>query len=312
MFYFLYSIFATCLASRRCVSGKRDLEFFNACSNKRCYLVFIGVLASFGLEADTQIVKPISAKENTEVNKPAESFKNSAAGTVNNHESHKDRIDKAGEPEPAPDATLRRVMLPQESYLTIGSVLAGRMAMPSAYQFGLARENRIGTPPYSEPSVEIFYEDVLDSVRDTIGDTTYSKLLWTYYDIKEIDNLIYAKMAQYDFSRSVVAEGYRGINGLNHQFGATIMVSNPLAVPSGNAMFQDDIAKPVQGSNGKVVLNITEQNLGNIERETIDNSYFAFILRIMTIKNIIYAMLTVFTSGLLLRVFRFFIKQDLS
>lgn len=312
MFYFLYSIFSSCLASRQRVSGKRDRAFFNACSNKGYCLVLIGVLISFGLEADTQIVKPISVKENTEVNKTADSFKNSAAGTINNHEWHKDRIVKTGEPEPAPDATLRRVALPQESYISIESVFAGRMARPSAYQFGLAREKLIGTPPYSEPSVEVFYEDVLDSVRDTIGAATYSKILWTYYDIKEIDNLIYAKMAQYDFSHSIFSDGYRGIDGLNHQFGASIMVSNASGAPNRNSMFQDDLDKPSPGSSGKAVLNIPEQNFGNLEHEFVGNSYFGLILRIMTVKNIIYAMLAIFMSGLIWRVFRFFIKQDLS
>ncbi|OAI18560.1 hypothetical protein A1507_09405 [Methylomonas koyamae] len=272
----------------------------------------MGILVSFGLEANNQTVKPTSYKENAEVKNPANDVKNNAADPLKNQVSHKDRVDKLGEPEPGHDTSLSRVALLQQGYVTIDSVLAGRMTRPSAYQAGFARESGLGVPPYFHSGVEIFYEDVLDSVRDTIGDTVYSKLLWTYYDIKEIDNLIYAKMAQYDFSRSVVAEGYRGINGLNHQFGASIMVGNSLGVSNGNAMFQDDMVKAVSGSNEKAVLNIPEQNFGNIEHDTIDNSYFAFILRIRTITNIIYAMLAVFLSGLLLRVFRFFIKQDLS
>ncbi|WP_157205477.1 hypothetical protein [Methylomonas koyamae] len=312
MFYFLYYISDYCLAFwlRRFDNCHR--AFVNACSSKRCCWVFMGILVSFGLEANNQTVKPTSYKENAEVKNPANDVKNNAADPLKNQVSHKDRVDKLGEPEPGHDTSLSRVALLQQGYVTIDSVLAGRMTRPSAYQAGFARESGLGVPPYFHSGVEIFYEDVLDSVRDTIGDTVYSKLLWTYYDIKEIDNLIYAKMAQYDFSRSVVAEGYRGINGLNHQFGASIMVGNSLGVSNGNAMFQDDMVKAVSGSNEKAVLNIPEQNFGNIEHDTIDNSYFAFILRIRTITNIIYAMLAVFLSGLLLRVFRFFIKQDLS
>ncbi|ANE56296.1 hypothetical protein AYM39_14640 [Methylomonas sp. DH-1] len=272
----------------------------------------MGILVSFGLEANNQTVKPTSYKENAEVKNPANDVKNNAADPLNNQVSHKDGADKQGESGPVQNASLSRVALPQQGYVTIDSVLAGRMTRPSAYQAGFARESGLGVPPYFQSGVGTFYEDVLDSVRDTIGDTVYSKLLWTYYDIKEIDNLIYAKMAQYDFSRSVVAEGYRGIKGLNHQFGASIMVGNSLGVSNGNAMFQDDMVKAVSGSNEKAVLNIPEQNFGNIEHDTIDNSYFALILRIMTITNIIYAMLAVFLSGLLLRLFRFFIKQDLS
>ena len=199
-----------------------------------------------------------------------------------------------------------------EPYLTIGALLARNAGTPSVYPRSADDAGDFKGFVNFEATAKISYSGMLDSVRDAIGDSAYSKLLWTYYDIKEIDNLIYTKMAQYDFSHSVFSEGYRSINGLNQQFGASIMVSNVLGSPNENLLFQGEFNKGPAGAGGKAVLNIPEQSLDNVQSDMVENSYFALILRFLTVKNLIYAMLAIFLGGLLIRVFRFFIKQDLS
>ena len=286
---------------------KNIFKFFGG--NKSWFLSFIWISCS--LEASTQLPVPTS-KQTHEESKTIRQ-QEIAIETDNAQRPNKEKQNSLSGAESQNLNALIKNDAPQvEPYLTFGELLARNAGKPSVYPRSIDGTGDLKGFVNFESSPKISYSGMLDSVRDTIGDSAYSKLLWTYYDIKEIDNLIYTKMAQYDFSHSVFSEGFRSINGLNQQFGASIMVSNRLGAPNENPMFQGEFNKTPSSAGGKTVLNIPEQSLENVQSDVLENSYFALILRFLTVKNLIYAMLAAFLGGLLLRVVRFFIKQDLS
>ncbi len=284
-------------------------NIFKACAIKNSwFLLFIWI--SYSLEASTQS----SARESKKTHEESKTNiqQDIAIETNKSQRPNKEKQSYLSGSENRNVNELSKDTSQVEPYLTIGVLFARDAGTPSVYPRSADDAGDLKGFVNFEATAKISYSGMLDSVRDAIGDSAYSKLLWTYYDIKEIDNLIYTKMAQYDFSHSVFSEGYISINGLNQQFGASIMVSNVLGAPNENLLFQGEFNKGPAGAGGKAVSNIPEQSLENVQSDMVENSYFALILQFLTVKNLIYAMLAIFLGGLLIRVFRFFIKQDLS
>ncbi|WP_415878905.1 hypothetical protein [Methylomonas sp. TEB] len=152
---------------------------------------------------------------------------------------------------------------------------------------------------------------LLDELRDSLGEGIYSKLVWTYYDLKDLDSRIYASMVGYDLSGSNLLGKLQQFIGVNEHVNAMIVLGSSVGVagqPVGVGNEKNQVAN--NSSSSKVVLDFSQR--GFFSKDEIDAGRFQIVLRYLTIKNIIYSLLSLMGVGMVWRMFRFFIKQDLN
>lgn len=155
------------------------------------------------------------------------------------------------------------------------------------------------------------YKNLFEDVRTGLGEDVYGKLTWIYYDIKEFDALIYSNLMVYDSKISNLAGEFWKFIGVDAQVSAMIIFGDGQMF-SGDAAGSHHAINQGRGgeSHNKVVLDLSAQNPVNID--VVENGYFKFILKYLTIRNVVYVLLGILGAGLIMRVFKFFVKQDLS
>jgi len=193
-------------------------------------------------------------------------------------------------------------------------------AMISEQQFGnwgfnlnspvVYMENKsIGDDKRNDINPVFSYKNIVEDVRVGLGEDVYDKLTWMYYDIKELDTWIYANVMSYDSSENNLMSEFWRFIGVDAQVNAMIIFGGDQTLAGEAAGFQNGVNKGRGGeSHTKVVLDLSSQNPVNIE--VVENGYFKFVLKYLTIKNVIYFLLSILGAGLFFRVFRFFVKQD--
>lgn len=155
------------------------------------------------------------------------------------------------------------------------------------------------------------YKNMLYEVQIGLGDEIYDKLVWTYYGIKDIDDLIYSRMAEYNFNGSDFVGKFRQFVGLDSQMSAMIVLGGRSYDAANMSQFENFSNKTNhKDGGGKVVLDFSYENISHADAIEISRIYAIF--KYLTIKNFIYFLLGVMGISMLRRVFRFFIKQDLS
>jgi hypothetical protein len=168
-----------------------------------------------------------------------------------------------------------------------------------------------GIENYSYSDDVLSYKNLLDEVRTGLGEGIYSKLVWTYYDLKDLDERIYASMVVYDLSSSNLLGKLQQFIGVDEHINAMIVFKSSVGISGkpigvGNGENQD----PNKSSSSKVVLDFSQRNFAR--KEEVDTGYIQYILKLLTIKNIIYSLLILMGIGMVWRMFRFFVKQDLN
>lgn len=164
---------------------------------------------------------------------------------------------------------------------------------------------------YSYSGDVFSYKNLLDEVRTGLGEGVYRKLVWTYYDLKGLDDRIYTSMVGYDLSSSNLLGKFQQFIGVDEHVNAMIVFNSSVGISGkpvgvGNGENQDSN----KSSSSKVVLDFSQRNFAR--KEEIDTGRLQYILKHLTIKNIIYSLLSLLGVGMIWRMFRFFIKQDLS
>ncbi|WP_020485068.1 hypothetical protein [Methylomonas sp. MK1] len=148
----------------------------------------------------------------------------------------------------------------------------------------------------------------LDEVRDSLGEGIYSKLVWTYYDLKDLDDRIYASMVGYDLSSSNFLGKLQQFIGVDENLNAMMVFKSSLGI-TGKPDGVGDSKNQESNTSSKVILDFSQHNFAR--KEEVDTGRLQYILKHLTIKNIIYSLLSLMGGGMLWRLFRFFIKQDL-
>lgn len=155
------------------------------------------------------------------------------------------------------------------------------------------------------------YKNIVEDVRVGLGEDVYGKLTWMYYDIKELDAWIYENVMSYESGESNLMGEFWQFIGVDAQVNAMIIFGGGQAFAGDAAGFQHGVSqRRGSESHSKVVLNLSSQNPVNID--VVENGYFKFVMKYLTIKNVIYFLLSILGAGLIFRIFRFFVKQDLS
>ncbi|NOV28426.1 hypothetical protein [Methylomonas sp. ZR1] len=149
---------------------------------------------------------------------------------------------------------------------------------------------------------------LLDELRDSLGEGIYSKLVWTYYDLKDLDSRIYASMVGYDLSGSNLLGKLQQFIGVDENLNAMIVFKSTIGITpkpegAGDRINQDS------GRNSKVILDFSQRNFAR--KEEVDTGRLQYILKYLTIKNFVYSLLALMGFGSVWRMFRFFVKQDL-
>ncbi|QBC28708.1 hypothetical protein U737_18340 [Methylomonas sp. LW13] len=149
---------------------------------------------------------------------------------------------------------------------------------------------------------------LLDELRDSLGEGIYSKLVWTYYDLKDLDSRIYASMVGYDLSGSNLLGKLQQFIGVDENLNAMIVFKSSIGITpkpegAGDRINQDS------GRNSKVILDFSQRNFAR--KEEVDTGRLQYILKYLTIKNFVYSLLALMGFGSVWRMFRFFVKQDL-
>lgn len=155
------------------------------------------------------------------------------------------------------------------------------------------------------------YKNLLDEVRAGLGEGIYSKLVWTYYDLKDLDDRIYASMVGYDLSSSNLLGKFQQFIGVDEHVNAMIVFKSSVGIsgkPIGVGSGENQDGN--KSSSSKVVLDFSQHSFARIEE--VDTGRLQYILKHLTIKNIVYSLLSLMGVGMVWRLFRFFVKQNLS
>lgn len=168
-----------------------------------------------------------------------------------------------------------------------------------------------GVEKYSYSDDIFSYKNLLEEVQSGLGEGVYSKLVWTYYDLKDLDERIYASMVRYDLSSSNLLGKFQKFIGVDEQVNAMMVFGSGVgtmgnSIGGGSGENQDANS----GSSSKVVLDFSQRNFTKIDE--VDTGRVQYLLKHLTIKNIAYGLLVLMGVGMVWRIFRFFIKQDLS
>lgn len=170
-------------------------------------------------------------------------------------------------------------------------------------------QSKMGMPAskYSYADEKLAFKNLLEQVRFGLGEGVYSKLIWTYYDLKDLDDRIYSSLAGYDLSGAGFLGKLPKFVGVNDQINALIILGYGAPV-NGKAGGVESGNNKSSGS--KVVLDFSSQNIPVNDDSQSEKARLFF--KYFTIKNILYSLLSVLGFGMVWRIFRFFMKQDLS
>ncbi|MCQ8129172.1 hypothetical protein [Methylomonas rivi] len=197
---------------------------------------------------------------------------------------------------------------PQNNFLPIQDVSANHfwgLGM-SADNASLGNESRHAgehNQMVNDPFAELH-----DEMRLLVGEDMYAKMVWTYLDVKQLDNWIYATIKQSElFARDSL------IVGINDQLMVGLTSLGLVGSNDRNLAFEEQLAAGNQ-ENGRQIngLNNAEQMINDavMRAEFERNSSFFGVLKYLTVNNFLYLLLSVLVSVYLVKLVRFLIRQQ--
>ena len=151
------------------------------------------------------------------------------------------------------------------------------------------------------------YKNLIEDVRVTLSEEVFSKMVWTYFDLKDLDDKVYSTISEYDLKVQSVFGKMQQLIGIDNQINALIIFG--ANADSGSRNNPSGSANP-RGDGDKATLDFSEIGALNAEGQEIGKTGVVF--KHFTIKNIAYFLLGVLSVGMVWRGFRFILKQDLS
>ncbi|OAI11870.1 hypothetical protein A1355_15360 [Methylomonas koyamae] len=152
------------------------------------------------------------------------------------------------------------------------------------------------------------YDQLLNDIRSQIGEETYSRLLWTYFDIKALDVSINARLAEYDQALRQWMQDTQQRWGLDQRFAFLGVSELENRMEVSTDLGPVPILSPTH-AGGKAVLDIRQNPNGVAEGGINEDGFVARLIKLFTIKNFVLLSLVVFSLGLLFRGFRFLVRQ---
>ncbi len=155
------------------------------------------------------------------------------------------------------------------------------------------------------------FEQLHDEVRLLVGQDIYDQLVWSYADIKSFDNWIYATLSQYELAGEPLFGASQGLNGLDDQLRAHLVFLGINGSANSTTAWNHDADRtiavtPVDTKN--VLAEYQTQIL--YSRVEPQAGWFVRVLEYLTIKNLLYLVLSIMSVVFLLRAIRFLLRQQ--
>jgi hypothetical protein len=153
-----------------------------------------------------------------------------------------------------------------------------------------------------------FSDRFQEGIRTELGEGVYEKAVWTYAEIKGVDNWINSTMAQYGFGEgSLLGKQKYSIVGLDGLLNVMVILqqgdgASLVSKDDGNALWQ------TEGSGDKAFL--IEGNQDRLAIARVQDSKFSIIFKYLTIINLIYSFLGMVFVVVVVGVFRFLVRQQ--
>lgn len=173
----------------------------------------------------------------------------------------------------------------------------------------LAVDSNLGFYPNQfanqNPGYDDFIGEIHDELRLMVGEEVYAKMVWTYLDIKRLDNWIYETTSQLAlFSQQTL--GSEGIVGLSNQLKADLFFLGLMGSDSGRITS----APPGGRIDAIQAMAVAEQVNQVVTTGTVLEGKFFGILKYLTILNFVYLILTVIALIYTAKLFNFLVKQQ--
>lgn len=155
------------------------------------------------------------------------------------------------------------------------------------------------------------FEHLNDEVRLLVGEDIYAQLVWSYVDIKSFDNWIYATLSQYQLAGDPIFGASQGLNGLDDQLRANLVFLGINGSANSATALNHD---------GHRTIAVTRDDTRNVlaeyqtqilySRAEPQTGWFVLVFEYLTIKNLLYLVLSIISVVFLLRAIRFLLRQQ--
>lgn len=193
-----------------------------------------------------------------------------------------------------------------------------KQVSPQFFQ-GMPGGNGLGLLPYDagrQPGFDLNenVEDPFAQMREElialVGEDVYDKMVWTFWDLKEFDSALYAKISQYDLLIQEWVVSVQEIFGLNDQMRAEWMIF-------GNAdaytirLRAESLNSQHSQMQQSVIDGLSEQRLKHATIADVEtHSLFFNAIKYLTLNNLLYLMLFLLGLVLVAKLFRFMVRQQ--
>ena len=145
------------------------------------------------------------------------------------------------------------------------------------------------------------FEQLHDEVRLMVGEDNYAKMAWTYQNVKQLDNWIYAKVSEYD----LLMQDAMAIVGLNDLLRVDLVFSG-LPGMNGQPSMSTQLNSRHSVSNGTVIASDHLRSSAAL----VSESRFYWLLNYLTILNCIYFILSIMAVVYIAKAFKFLVRQE--
>lgn len=155
-------------------------------------------------------------------------------------------------------------------------------------------------------SYDEFLGEMHDELRLMVGEEVYSKMAWTYLDLKRLDNWIYETTSQFALFSQQALSGNQAVVGLSNQIKAELFFMGLMGSDASRLQHMQ------MGSQVDVLQTQyeTEQAIKIAAANAEIEGRFYGILKYLTIMNFVYLILAVMALVYLAKLFSFLVKQQ--
>lgn len=174
----------------------------------------------------------------------------------------------------------------------------------------LAADPNLGFYPNLNANQNQSYDEFLgemhDELRLMVGEEVYSKMAWTYLDLKRLDNWIYETTSQFALFSQQALFGNQAVVGLSDQLKAELFFMGLMGSDASRLQHMQ------MGSQVDVLQTQyeTEQAIKIAAADAEIEGRFFGILKYLTILNFVYLILAVMALVYLAKLFSFLVKQQ--
>jgi hypothetical protein len=156
------------------------------------------------------------------------------------------------------------------------------------------------------------YAQMRDDLRALVGDEVYSKMIWAYQDLKEMDASVYAELSEYEVMVQEWLIEVQEIFGLNDQLRAELVLPDTpdaedsrlrvAAIESHHDVAEDNLASRLKADrlNQDIARAVDFENQSKLFQ----------IIKYLTIKNLFYLLLSIVGAVYFAKFFKFLVRQQ--